>query len=191
MKCYKFYKVPPENESDISKKNHISDRYVLYGITNNKELAKLFMKQRNMKRFILMKDHMEKEEYASFVNRNRSCLLQEYPLTTVINKYTKKEKIININIVLSYDEELMIMEDPLIPCMYNDDNYWTSMATIITQPDIFKKKYQKALKFIDYSFNWRVMVPFYVLGDTNFDDEAPNISYDEVELLIYTFSGLF
>lgn len=60
----------------------LSEKFPLYAITNDKEKAKEFMKQRNMKLFIIKDSHMEKESWIEFCGRNRGALLQYASFST-------------------------------------------------------------------------------------------------------------
>ena len=67
MKVYKFFKIPDENDR---KNAHIEERYPLYAITNDKELAKRFKHDRNMKKFIYKKHtQVTREEYIEMCSK--------------------------------------------------------------------------------------------------------------------------
>ena len=152
------------------------------------------MSQRNMDRFLLFKSKMKRKDYAIYANRRRNTVLKEAPLITAINKGTKKEKMINVKVVMTDDEEMMITDDPYIPCISNDDNFWNYIGSIICNTSIFKKKYKKALEYIFWKDHYKFYVHYFIqnldIDDEDDDYSAPNYYIDELGLFVDTFGKL-
>ena len=197
MQCYRFYKIPDKKrKGELEQYNeyNLEDVYPLYAITNDKSLAEKFMSQRNMDRFLLFKTKMKRKDYAIYANRRRNTVLKEASLITAINKGTKKEKMINVKVVMTADEEIMITDDPFIPCIANDESFWSYIGSIICNTSIFKKKYKKALEYIFWKDHYKLYVQYFI-QNLDIDDEAddysvPNYYIDELGLFVDTFGKL-
>ena len=197
MQCYRFYKIPDKKrkgELEQYDEYNLEDVYPLYAITNDKSLAEKFMSQRNMDRFLLFKTKMKRKDYAIYANRRRNTVLKEASLITAINKGTKKEKMINVKVVMTADEEIMITDDPFIPCIANDESFWSYIGSIICNTSIFKKKYKKALEYIFWKDHYKLYVQYFI-QNLDIDDEAddysvPNYYIDELGLFVDTFGKL-
>ena len=197
MQCYRFYKIPDKKrkgELEQYDEYNLEDVYPLYAITNDKSLAEKFMSQRNMDRFLLFKTKMKRKDYAIYANRRRNTVLKEASLITAINKGTKKEKMINVKVVMTADEEIMITDDPFIPCIANDESFWSYIGSIICNTSIFKKKYKKALEYIFWKDHYKLYVQYFI-QNLDIDDEAddysvPSYYIDELGLFVDTFGKL-
>ena len=197
MQCYRFYKIPnKKRKGELVQYNeyNLEDVYPLYAITNDKTLAEKFMSQRNMDRFLLFKTKMKRKDYAIYANRRRNTVLKEASLITAINKGTKKEKMINVKVVMTEDEDMMITDDPYIPCIANDESFWSCIGSIICNTSIFKKKYKKALEYIFWKDHYKLYVQYFI-QNLDIDDEAddysvPNYYIDELGLFVDTFGKL-
>lgn len=197
MQCYRFYKIPDKKrKGELEQYNeyNLEDVYPLYAITNDKTLAEKFMSQRNMDRFLLFKTKMKRKDYAIYANRRRNTVLKEASLITAINKGTKKEKTINVKVVMTEDEDMMITDDPYIPCIQNDDGFWSCIGSIICNTSIFKKKYKKALEYIFWKDHYKLYVQYFI-QNLDIDDEAddysvPSYYIDELGLFVDTFGKL-
>lgn len=60
----------------------LSEKYPLYAVTNDRKKAKEFMKDRNMKLFLIKDSDVEKEEWMEYCGRHRGCVLQYSTFTT-------------------------------------------------------------------------------------------------------------
>lgn len=186
MKLYKFFKIPEENEKDDV---DLEYKYVLYAITNNKETAERFKKDRNMKKFIIkIHDDISKEEYADICNdpETRSSVLEYHELLTIFDdnhtrKNSKKSKVLMTN----WEFQIVKDMDAL------DEYMWSFMP----YPLIFGKKYVKALDILEYINFYKIFsvekLPINLLEKINnavCDDDysAPNMVYDEVAIFINT-----
>jgi hypothetical protein len=184
MKIYKFFKIPSENEKDNV---DIERKYVLYAITNNKEMYERFKTDRNMKKFIIkIHDDITKEEYVDICNdpEVRSSVLEYHELLTIFDdKHTKKNST-NASVLMT-NWEYQIVKDMDI----TNEGMWMYMP----YPLIFKKKYVKALDILEYINQYKIFtverLPLNLLDKINKfvgDDDysAPNIIYDEVAIFI-------
>lgn len=183
MKIYKFFKIPDENEKDDI---DIERKYILYAITNNKEIAKRFKKDRNMEKFIY-KTHsgITKEEYADMCNENRSSVLEYHKLRTVFDDYHTKSNSKEVTVLMT-NWEYQLVED-VDTIMAND--IWRNLP----YPLIFNKKYLNALNTLEYINMYKIInidiLPFEIIEKideyfNNDDYSAPNIIYDELSVFI-------
>lgn len=190
MQCYRFYKIPKDDShSKEYYEKYRLDQYPIYALTNDKKLAEKFIKQRNMDRFICCKSKMDKEEYSILANRYRSTVLKEEELFTVVDKYTKEAEKMDIKVVMTYDEYISVCDDPVIPCFMNDVAFWALPGTVAAHISIFKKKFQKALDYVFWRDNYKLMAQY---GIINLDDDysAPDYYVDELELFVDTYGEL-
>lgn len=182
MKVWRFYKIPSE---ELIEESHISnyslrDTYPLYAITNKKKLAKRFMEERDMSKFIVNADHSfeELEQYSTYANRHRSCVLEEYNLSSTDRKTGKVSK---VNLVITYNERQQI-EEP--DTFFFSEEFWND---IFTPTKIFKDKYLEALR--NFTLLQKLYAPdlslYYGLSSEDDDYDAPDgFSYDEISLFV-------
>src|SRR5699024_720098 len=112
----------------------------------------------------------------------RSCVLEKQSLLTVIKKYTKEEKQFYVTIAMTADE-MNEMDDPVVPAFFNDDEYWLSLDTMITDQSYFKEKYRKVLKYLDYTDMYKLSTSYFLVDLSDEDDySAPDFSVDELQL---------
>ena len=184
MKVYKFFKIPNDNDD---RDMYLEDKYVLYAITNNKEYAKRFKEDRNMDKFIYQVNKgVTKEEYAQMCNENRGSVLMIHSVDTVMDKPRVRKNIVEKKVLITYWEKQLI-EEPMLP--FENEEFWRHMPP----PHIFKDKYVKALKKIEYITYYKLMNAPYMshnmankLSETDDDYSGPSIIYDELSVLIHT-----
>lgn len=187
MKVYKFFKIPSDGDD---RETCLEDKYILYAITNNKEYAKRFKEDRNMDKFIYqVNKDVTKEEYSSMCNENRGAVLMVHTLDTVKDGKHTKNDLIQKQVLITYWEKQLI-EEPLLPI--DDENMWSQMPF----PFIFKKKYIKALRTLQYVTFYKLMTAsnisyelaerLHANEDEDDDYSAPSIVYDELMVLIHT-----
>lgn len=183
MKTWRFYKIPQDEilEECQMTKMSLHDTYRLYALTNKKDLAKKFMEQRDMSRFIVKSDHAfeELEDYSTYANRHRSTVLEEYTLKTKSDNGKRKK----IDLVVTYMERQEI-EEPNI--FFFTEEFWNE---IFVPTRIFKSGYQKALEF--YTALAKMYAPDlcirYGIPDDLDDYAVPGYSYDEVNVFLRVF----
>lgn len=188
MKLWRFYKIPEKeyNEIQKSKGKSVEERYNLYAFTNNKKLAKAFIKTRNMKAFLIRKsDDLEREEYIDFVNNNRGEELVEKPIPTAINKFTSKQEKIDVKLCITFNE-YQVMES-LDGGILSSQEYWMSLDS----PDIFRSKYRKLLSYFDYGVQHKLMTGMHPLDDEEDDYSAPDFRYDNLAIFLAEYAHLF
>ena len=186
MKVYKFFKIPDENDR---KNTHIEERYPLYAITNDKELAKRFKHDRNMKKFIYKKHtQVTREEYIEMCNIYRGAVLESHKVTTIFKNQHTKENAIEKEILMTYNEYQML---DTLGSYLEDDVYWQSVPF----PLIFKKKYVKMLKDFEYITFYSLMntetMPYHLaekLSKYIEDYSGPSILFDEAARFITIIS---
>lgn len=119
---------------------YLKDNNQLYAFTNNKKLKKNFIKNRNMKKFILKKVSLTNNEMNTFLKDyiNRDIII--FKGKTVDNTYN----IIDFEIPLTTKEKLIISQTRSI---YRMEKLYSSAWT---HPFIFNDKYFKILLDIGY-----------------------------------------
>ena len=183
MKSWRFYKVPNDEVLKDCQMNKMSlrDTYRLYALTNKKELAKKFMEQRDMSRFIVKSDHAfdELEAYSTYANRHRSTVLEEYDLTTRSEENKQKK----ISLVITYGERQEI-EEPNV--FLFTEEFWND---IFVPTILFKPEYQKALEL--YTALAKMYAPDlcirYGIPEELDDYAVPGYTYDEVNLFLRVY----
>ena len=182
MKVYKFFKVPDKNDRDEVDLDH---KYILYAMTNNKEYAKRFKEDRNMKKFIYkVHNDISKEEYIEMCNHDRGSILELHELVTIFDNnhtFNNKEK---RKVLMTYTERQLV-EEPMT--LLDDESTWHSMP----YPLIFKSKYFNMLDKFQYLNYYKLMTCEYLpyklsekLSTHNDDYSAPTLLYDEVALFV-------
>ena len=129
---------------------NIEKDYELYAITNRNKLAKRFIEERDMDKFIYICDKdWDKIEYRDFINRgqNRGCVLDTYEVLTILDKVPVKENSKVVDILMTYYEYQIVSDSPL---EIDDEDLWISG---MTNPFIFDKKYLKALQDFEFLLN--------------------------------------
>ena len=177
MKVWLFYK------------NRKDDDEILYGVTNNKKIAKKFINERNMKNFCIEIENMEKDEYASYCNSNehRSAVLSEYKLATVKNGDHTSSNFYFKKVVMSYWEHQII--DDFSTSAFNETHEFIGMPI----PIIFKNKYIKCLKILEYNNHFILYALPYLPDEVenlvaeklHVEDEYNTIDIENDELAIF------
>ena len=188
---YRFYSKPDKeillNAEDLS----LNDKYPLYAVTNNKEIAKDFQEKRNMNKFIMCKSEMDKQEMVQFINSNSGCLLEYRPFLHFKQRYRSDKKVKRadqVKILCTWNEKETVQA-----CL--DDQYGESEGpTYNVFPFIFKSKYVYALRKLEYVSFWKLFGRPEIFGSfipqddlDDMDYSAPDVSYDE----LMTFINLF
>lgn len=114
--------------------------YILYGLTNQKSLAKKFKETRNMKKFKEIKKDIDREEYELLASEERDSVLEERSLTTSDKLFRPKE----VYLTMPFLESMAIDDD----C--NDSGLLRTIDTMIFSPLIFKDNIRKILMELGY-----------------------------------------
>ncbi len=198
MRCYRFYRIPTEEERDYIEKHndkvHVEDKYVLYAITNDKNIAKEFRKTRNMKRLYECSSKVSKEEYRIFANRNRSTVLDYYELITVVHKYEKKQKTVKVNILMTMAEYQFVMDAVEDTDIIFGEADFCSPYMRVANPAFFNRKILRMMDYLAYK------QLYYMYRSGTYNDEIdydggddpdydlPILTIDEVEVFLTQFS---
>ena len=202
MKVWKFYKINSEElptRHNFSEEEIVEYKYPLYAITNSKKLAKEFIKDRDMKKFIkIVSTDVDKEEYSEFANKNLNSVLIEYKIITKAHLNGKESHCqhVSTTIVITTWERLFI-EDQNVP-EFDDDSWWTFIAP---SPYIFHSQYLNSLRNLQYL----KMHNLYNILDTSTkniyakwaDEECddyyngPSFTMDELAFFVHNFSDTF
>lgn len=186
MKLYKFYIEKKYNMNPNISTISNSD-YSLYAITNSKKLAKDFMATRNMDRFILKKDTVEKDVGIEILESYRTFNLISGALSTAYINDDGIYSIANENITAT-EYEIMVATGE-----FNDmieilsESWWVNTAPI----ECFKGKLKKILEFFEYDKFYKIMCPNNdppIMGSYDEDDySAPDAQIDELAVFINIF----
>lgn len=182
MKLWTFYHI---NKDMLNKNGVYETGYDLKAFTNNKKYALMFIDTRDIKKFIVRKHNITKEEYVEFVNEHPGKKLDLYNVSIRdIGKHTD-DGTIQIDMLMTYDEHVYIDEPAFA---IDDTSFWDSVPF----PYIFKDKYFKALDAFEYVKMFKVykdmfnMKPVYTqfLNADEDDYAAPEFKLDPFTLLL-------
>lgn len=172
MKFYVYY----------LKKDTIIDEGVfadhVYAYTTDKIIASVFEEERDMNKFSKKVAKIEDEfEIELFNNRNGSKELKIITVSTIKNKYTKKEIELDVYIVANEMEVICLDYE------YTDNTrYVTDIPT-----DIFRKDIRKSLCNLQYR-EYHNLYHNTEIGD---ESAAPQTKIDELALYILNLSDLY
>lgn len=171
MKFYVYY----------LKKDTIIDEGIfadhVYAYTTDKIIASVFEEERDMNKFSKKVAKIEDElEIELFNNRNGSKELKIITVSTIKNKYTKKEIELDVYIVANEMEVICLDYD------YIDIPYDTDIPT-----DIFRKDIRKSLCNLQYR-EYHNLHHNTEIGD---ESAAPQTKIDELALYILNLSDLY
>ena len=202
MTIYKYFSNPKIAEDEgVRSAMKIEDLHPLYAITNDKEKAKRFEKEHNMKFFYKIKEKdAEPREWREFANRHVNKILQYLNYTTK-GEYDEEEETFCTQVtLLSNQDERMVVDS------FCEDGFTETILTeegiLSTPPFIFKDKYIECLKAFQYPYLWRLsryyksaLVPREEFEEEDFEDMAPDYLMDELMayIIIYgqSLSGEF
>ena len=177
---YKFYL--------NDKKNPESLVPYLYGFTDKKDLYKRFKETRNMDKFSIIKDEIDKDELFILKHKYYGLELKEIILKTRnLSDPTKVSKIVVVGTRREEEDVIHYIED-----LFNFIS--RSMKIPI---DCFTEKYQKILKTLGYDkiYNWSRMVLkdldieyCYIGGEEN-RRLTEDFSIDEFSVFMEVYGG--
>lgn len=184
---YRFYKKPDDNneEEDNIQGLTLEDRYPLYALTNEKSIAKKFMHERNMKKFILRKDKISSKEYKEYANSdsNRRAVLTFHKLTTVMNKY-EPDQVLKEVLVLMTENEYVYTTN----CQFgiDDEGWWVDVISLINI-EVLKPKIYKSLKALSFISFYQM----YAGLDIDDEDAFTSMIHDELAIFVSLFGDTF
>ena len=171
-KVYRFYR-----KSDIENMdNRLYKDFPVYAITDNKELANKFISTRNMNSFKVMKSKMTKEEYAKYANTTSTSELKEYSFVTR-NNNNEWEK---VKVVTTWYEREQVRDMVT--------GQFIELIEIQHSPEIFNRKIIDVLETLQYMQLHAIKKQYY---EGEYEDSIPNLSYDELEMLLRYNSDTF
>lgn len=179
MRVWKFFKKPKEGE-EIPDSVKLEDKYPLYAMTNDEQLAEDFKRIHNMHRFVVrVMKGVSREEYKRYGNTFRSTILKYAKLMT-----QDEGRRTYIEVPMTEMEDTNIQE-PYIES-FNDENFWD---LIPINPGLFGKKYIQALKTIQFLKMYSVTqgIP---LDDDEDDYSVPEIIVDELHLYFDIYADI-
>lgn len=182
---YRFYQKYSDVILDANDDLDIRDKYPLYALTNDKKLAKEFIRERDMDKFILRKSKMDNDEYVSFANQNSSSVLSSYDYVSYDKDDSFKER--DIRIVSTWNEKEIVMG------VIEESVASMESVKYISFPFMFSEKYYKALDDLCYVSFWKLNgnVSNYMEYMTEEEIEStddysfPELRFDEVSVFIY------
>lgn len=182
MKLYRFYQSHSDEALSSSIDLDVSDKYPLYAFTNDKKLRDEFKEVRDMTKFIEFKDDVELSDYRDFANSHSRAELRSEKLKS-FNGYGVEQFILSVPVVCTWNE--MDYLSDAMDLLLTDISY-------IDNPFIFKEKYMKALKDLEYIKLWSIFKGSSDLLE-NMDDDysAPAIGIDELQVFLSIFGELF
>lgn len=135
----------------------------LYAYTDNKKYMKQFQLERNMKRFIVIKKFLTKEEVHMLAEHYNQLYLMKFEGKTRVDA---KDYIREFSIIVTKEEHQNIISvcADVIMCKI--------LAFVEYDPRYFKEKYLKALAVSGYN-----SIYMYITGYSNYEEET---SFDDV-----------
>lgn len=111
MKIYTFRIIRDSEETAYYDQNDMSQKYPLYAWTKKKNVAKRFMLQRDMKRFININIHKDRgEEFDKWAKSHHGYKLDYYDVETYINRNTDEQDVQFAEVVATDSEMVMLDE---------------------------------------------------------------------------------
>jgi len=144
---YKYFKVPPEGACD---EFEIKDRYPLYAITPDKDLARDFESQRDMTKFVRIKEKFPEDYVMNFINNHVAQELQyrdiaHYDRTPNEEGYHESTEYPILTTWTEMDMVDMCVNDAILQDLFDEE-------MCKSNPLIFSDKYIKALNLLGYLF---------------------------------------
>ena len=178
MKLYQFFR---KDDEVIKTGDSLYDKYPLYAVTMNKNIAILFEASHDMNKFIKKVFKGDDEECVNYLNRHHGNILDWYELDTYKKGSLHPFEKINIDVLMTDLEYSMIS--------FSVENH-----TILEEldfsisPRIFTSKIVDALSGIGYTTIYHLLN-----GDGDDYDYAEyrvDISYDELLLYLNTHKDI-
>lgn len=173
MKLYRFYRNGKDDKCDMS----VYEKYPLYAVTSDKELAKRFEKSRKKDYFIKKVSKVDKDDGIAYLNSHMKSKLDWFTLRTVM--FSEKIDHVAMDLLMTEFEYDMIQayHDNLSPVL--DHKY--------VNPYIFNSQIVTALTNIEYLSAFLIS-DINAAFDGDFEDIAnylEGIDLDEVSIFIH------
>lgn len=178
MTYYKFYLIP------VLRENLQMDP-TLYAFTNEKNLMKKFMEQRNKKCFRCLETESSKEEYELLYHQYPMLVLKEIPLRTKDEESITDYSVVKLIGTKREEDELE---------KFIDDFAFIYEKYLMINPEKFCKPYQKALRALKYDVMhvWALRqrgVPFAIDRNKEMLKKIQDLKFDELALFYYKFGA--
>lgn len=160
----------------------------IYAITNQKELAKQFMEERNMNKFKIKKYEDDHETWKELARECGDAILDIHYLQTKKKTRNNTYSVEQVPILCTMYEYQTVDAD-FAQLDITTEGFWQQMPGI----DMYTNKLIKSLNVLEYQNFHKLFAPYAALpfNDDDPDYSAPNFDIDEVGILISTFSKLF
>lgn len=177
MKIWRFYKKPDG-------KDDTDQQYDLYALTNDPKIAKRFMSERDMNKFITKVTKEDNETYVKLANDNLSLVLSPYKFATKKLNGSGLYTIERIEI-LATDYEHESCDSEYVSASFDQ--------FINECPDyrIFKRKIVDALRTLEYVSQYKIYNMHATIDCLDDDFSAPDLAIDEVGAFINIYGDLF
>lgn len=168
----------------------LENKYKMYAFTENKKLAKRFMKERNMKLFLHTTVKKDKETAEYWMHHNRGRWLAIRDLETYLNKNTPQQITKNAKVLITEDEKSFVEEtidtNPIGPI----NEYCGGFV----DPDVFEDDLQASLKRLRYHDLWRMALYAKDYVDAgafpNGPIDTPDIAFDSMGMFTLMYGDL-
>lgn len=191
MKVWRYYKeVEGENLEDAYKSG-FRKGYMLYALTNHKDRAEQFEKDRDMNQFVKCVSSEDKDDYIKLANDNMGAILDYY-------KYTTKTVLPNgfyghpdVQVLSTFFEHQNSVDES------NDNAFAFLDETFyhhIPAYTIYNKKLLNALKVLQYTTVYKLMTQNPIVLEAEGDDpdySAPDFIADELAIFVRCFKSTF
>ena len=183
VKIWAFYLSP--KDSNVVPSMAMSEKgLTLYALTNNKKLAKRFMKERDMNKFHLKKMTITEEEWDDMSKIEGDHILDLRYLTTRQYKGDDLPLTQFDILVLCTMYEYQESDSDFVQLWETSEDFWS----LCPNPRIFNKKIQKALSILQYKA-WFDIVN--VTSNAPIEYDAPNTTVDEFGVFVSLFYRTF
>lgn len=186
MKIYKFYykadikdiSVECDDGSILNTDDYIQHKYPLYAFTNKKKLYKEFKEERNMDNFIIIKNDIDKEDFADFAECNRNAYIEK----STLKVKDENGKVYDMDFATTTYENIVIDEMDIEYIMGSPADFMPYL--------IFNDEIVKALKVLNYPFFYKLITG--VALEEKYDDyDQVDVTNNDFEILCSQFSGTF
>lgn len=197
MRIVKFYRKPDKEDKRVIMNPDISNRekFPLYALALTKKDAKRFKEERDIDKFIIVKDNIddsEKGRYFESINKHpdlRQAVLTPMKLSTIVDKYTEKARKVEVELIMTETEYREIHNGDI------EENveivsplWWTCWDSRGVRA--LKQKYIDALDVMDFStIQHFTLNDKFINGQNAMDDmndwSFPDWNWDELAVFLY------
>lgn len=180
MKIWRFYKIP--KNSDHIQDEEIRNAYPLYACTQMKKVAKKFKEDRDMSQFIEICTSVDSDQGDQFLLTNRSRLLSENYLETVIDIGNGATEPLFVKCVYTETESEYLREAV-------DTNGILNYVTGFLPINLFSEEAEKALCHVSYDKFLKFRIEGY--GNSSDGFYQTNFQYDMFRTFMLLYGDTF